>query len=315
MNLPSPWRARGDRVRLARVPRSFLASLVACLVIVGCGSGGGIGASQSAAPTSAPPTVAASTAPPSETPTPSPTATPAGGTGTIALAGLSPEIDKPALTIDTSTFTTTFVSETPAIYVLYKLSTGAADKVVSTWTKDDVVINTFSLDYPANAPWAYFELSFKGGFIPGDYEEKLTLVDSGDTLTLPFTVTGPRRAPASPTPVPSGTTAFTLLSMATFADPSQSAPDTTKFTDTYAPNDPKVYVVFALRPGLTGQVICTMTANGEEAIDPITLTYGSQNSWGSFEISSGGLFPEGDYVASLRYASSGEVVTIPFTVE
>ncbi len=213
---PRVARYRADVLR-ARRPMAW--SLVLGMILAACGSVGGSLTSPGSQPASGAASVAASTSPSATAqPTESPSASTIGGSGSIALAGLSSVIDKPAQTIDPTTFATSFASETPAIYVLYQLSPGGSGKVVSTWKKGDVVVNTFSLDYPADAPWAYFELTYQQGFIPGDYEEVLTLLDTGATITLPFTVTGPRKAPASPTPVPSGTSAFTLLSMATFAE-------------------------------------------------------------------------------------------------
>lgn len=301
-------------MRLRGLARSLVVFAVSALILTACGSTIGSPAASTPKPTSAAPSVVVASSPPASTaPIGSPSSS-AGGNGTFAFAGLSSVIDKPAQSVDATTFTTTFASETPAIYVLYKLSANTSGKVVSTWNKAGVNVNTFSLDYPASAPWAYFELTYKEGFIPGDYEEVLTLLDSGATVTLPFTVTGPRKAPASPTPVPSGTSAFTLLSMATFADSSKPAPDATAFTDSFATTAPKLYVVFSLRPGLTGNVVCTMTVDGADMIQPITISYGSGNSWGDFEISPAGTFPAGDYVATLTYEPSNEAVTIPFIV-
>ena len=321
MSLRRGMSALGDRSNPQPAGRAIVGGIIVALIVAACSSGGAPSASALQAATAAPtveatsspsPTVAP-TASPTASPTPSPTASTAIA-GTFALGGLSAVIDKPAQTIDTSTFTKTFASETPAIYVLYELSPGSAGKVVSTWKKGSQVVNTVSLDYPADAPWAYFELSYQDGFIPGDYVEEIKVVESGDTLSLPFTVTGPRKAPASPTPVPSGTSAFTLLKMATSADSSKSGPDPSTFTDTFASSAAKLYVVFSLESDLSGKVVCTMTANGSEAVKPISLQYGTGNSWGDFEISSGGSFPVGDYVATLTYSPSGEVVTIPFTV-
>jgi hypothetical protein len=312
-------RGSGDPVIAGRVRRSLVGGVIIAVILAACGSGSTPAASQSSQPTSAAPTVAASSSSPASaaattSPTASPTATPAAGSGTLALAGLSSVLDAPAQTVDTSTFATTFASETPAIYVIYQLSPGSSGKIVSTWNKGDAVLNTVSFDYPASGPWAWFELTYKNGFIPGSYEVRLKVLDTGSTVTLPFTITGPRKAPPPPTPVPSGTSAFTLLSMATGADSSKSGPDSTKFTDTFPKTAPQVYVVFSLRPGLSGKVICNMTANGSDVIKPITLSYGSGVSWGDFKISTGGKLRVGDYVATLTYVPSGEVVTVPFTV-
>jgi hypothetical protein len=317
-------RAPGGPVIPGRMCRSLVGGVIVAVILAACGSSSGPTPGQTAQPSSAPPSVAASSSPPAsaaptESPTASPTASPsdgvASGPGTFALAGLTSVLDAAAQTADTSTFTKSFASETPAIYVVYALSPGSSGNVVSTWSKGGVALNTVSFDYPAGAPWAYFVLTYKDGFIPGDYEVELKALDSGDTMTLPLTVTGPRKAPPAPTPVPSGTSAFTLLSMATAADSKKSAPDSTTFTDTFPTTAPQVYVVFSLRSDLTGKVVCTMTKDGSDVIKPITLSYGTGDSWGDFKISSGGTFPVGDYVATLTYSPSGEAVTIPFKVE
>ena len=230
--------------------------------------------------------------------------------GPIVLAGLSSVIDKPSQTIDASTFGKTFPSETSAIYILYQLSPGSSGVVQSTWNHGTVKVNADSFTYPADAPWAYFVITYKNGFIPGDYDVVLKVVSTGDTMTLPFTITGPRKAPPTPTPVPSGTSAFTLTTMASAADSSKSGPDETAFTTTFLSSAPKLYVVFRLRSGLSGKVVCTMSANGSDVIKPITLSYSVGNSWGDFAISSSGSFPTGDYVATLTFSPSAEAVTI-----
>jgi hypothetical protein len=103
--------------------------------------------------------------------------------------------------------------------------------------------------------------------------------------------------------------------MATDTDPTRSAPDARTFTLTFPPSAPAMYVVFALRPGLTGTIVCTLTANAVEAIQPLTIDYGPTNSWGDFKITSRGTFVAGDYQATLTYAPTGEVVTVDFTVK
>jgi hypothetical protein len=132
--------------------------------------------------------------------------------------------------------------------------------------------------------------------------------------TSPATPT-PAPSGAAPTPEPSGASAFTLLRMAAAADSSKPAPDSTTFTQTFPTSAPAVYVVFALRSGLTGKVACTMSANGVRLIQPLTINYGSNNSWGDFKVHSRGTFVKGDYRATLTYVPTGEVVSISFTVK
>ena len=226
MNLRCEPRVLGDPIVPGRVRRSLVGGVIVALILGACGSSSGPTAGQTPQPTSAAPSVLASSSPSaSPAPTESPTAAATGGSGTFALGGLAAVLDAPAQTVDTSTFTKSFVSETPAIYVVYQLSPGSSGKVESIWKMGDVEVNTSTFDYPAGAPWAYFELTNKDGFIPGEYEEVLKLLETGETLTLPFTVTGPRKAPSTPTPLPSGTSAFTLVSMATDADSTKSVPD------------------------------------------------------------------------------------------
>jgi len=89
--------------------------------------------------------------------------------------------------------------------------------------------------------------------------------------------------------------------MAAAADSSKPAPDSTTFTQTFPTSAPALYVVFALRPDLTGNVACTMSANGVRLIQPLTINYGSNNSWGDFRVRSRGTFVKGDYRATLTY--------------
>lgn len=123
------------------------------------------------------------------------------------------------------------------------------------------------------------------------------------------------RPTSPPTPSPTPGSAFTLLRMATAADPALPAPDAKTFVSTFSPTAPALYVVFALRPGLTGTVVCTVTANQVRTAGPITLAYGPKNSWGDFRITSRGTFVAGSYRATLTFGPSGEVATVDFTVQ
>jgi hypothetical protein len=103
--------------------------------------------------------------------------------------------------------------------------------------------------------------------------------------------------------------------MATAADSSKPVPDSTTFTQTFPTSASAIYVVFSLTPGLTGKVLCAMIANGVQLIQPLTIEYGSSNSWGDFKIRSRGTFVAGRYRATLTYLPTGEVITIDFTVK
>jgi len=103
--------------------------------------------------------------------------------------------------------------------------------------------------------------------------------------------------------------------MATAADLSKSAPDAATFTDTFATTAPAIFVVFALRSGLAGTVSCSMTANGVQVIQPLTIAYKQANTWGDFRINSRGTFVTGAYTATLTFAPTGEKVSVNFTVK
>ncbi len=285
------------------------------ILFAACGSSSGPVASQAS-----PGTSAAAASPPSAPATPAteaPVTSPAAsattrGPGPFMVAGLASVLVPSAEAINPSTFTTTFASETPLIYVVYRLRPGTSGKVRGTWQSGDLTVKEATLDYPTGSRWAYFRLSYRGGFIPGQYRELLTFVNTGESVVLPFTVTGPRTAPGSL--APSGTSAFSLFKMATRADRSTAGPDPTAFTDTFPPSTRELYVVFSLRAGLTGRVVCTVRANGRDLIVPLTIDYGARNSWGDFKVTTRGPFPVGAYVATLTFLSTGEVVTVNFTV-
>lgn len=301
--------------------RQLAATFVVATMLAACGG-------SAATPTPAP--IAARTAEPTLVPTaPASPTTPidtlaassvletAGpsGSGAFVVAGLSSTLEVNGGPPDPPTFATSFASETPTIYVPYQLAPGLAGKVTSTWKFLDGNENVTSFDYPASAPWAYFRLSYQDGFIPGDYQEILIFDETGESVTLPFTITGPRRPPSTPAPPPSGTSVFTLRRAATAADSSQPLPDTATFTDSFPTTAPAIFVVFALRSGLTGKVTCAMTANGSPLIQPLSLDYGTGNSWGDFQVTPSGAFPVGDYVATVTYTPTGETMTVSFTVK
>jgi hypothetical protein len=297
--------------------RHLLVTVVVATMLAACG---GATATPVQAPTASPSviaTVGASSAPPTATLelTSSPSSAGASGSGGFLLAGLATTLEVNAGPPDPSTFVTSFASETPTIFVPYQLAPGLSGKVTSTWKFFDGEKTVISFDYPASGPWAYFRLTYQEGFIPGDYQEVLTFDATGESVTLPFTITGPRKPPATPAPLPSGTSAFTLLRAATASDTSQPLPDTTTFTDSFATTAPAIYVVFALQSGVIGTVTCTMTMNGSALIEPLSLDYGTNNSWGSFKVTPAGTFPAGDYVATVTYKPTGESMTVTFTVK
>ncbi len=288
-------------------------AFVGAVTLAACGGS----AAPTAAPTAAPSPTPSATVAPTATLAASEAPATAGdrGSAVFIVAGLTSTLSVGADSVDPSTFATSFPSETPAIIVPFQLAPGLSGKVTSTWKSVGGEANVTSFDYPASAPWAYFRLTYADGFIPGDYEEILSFDQTGDSVTLAFTITGPRRAPATPTPLPSGTSAFTLLRAATAADTSQPLYDAATFTDSFPTTAPAIFVVFALQDGLTGKVTCTMTVDGSPLIQPLSLDYGTGNSWGDFQVTPAGSFPAGDYVATVTFTPTGEAATVEFTVK
>ena len=295
--------------------RQLVVTFLVATMLAACG---GSPATPTPAPITAPtavPTVALTASP---SPTAPPTAATAGpsGSGAFVVAGLVSTLDVNGGLPDSSTFGTSFASDTPAIYVPYQLAPGLAGKVTSTWTSvggsNPVVI---SFDYPASAPWAYVRLTRPGGFISAAYQEVLIFEPTGASVTLPFTITGPQASAATPAPSSSGTSAFTFLRMATTSVTSKAQADKATYTDSYPTTAAAVFVVFTLRSGLTGTVTLTMTHNGAAIIQPLPLDVSVANGWNDFHIDSSSGFPVGDYAATVTFAPTGEAQTVTFTVK
>jgi hypothetical protein len=297
--------------------RRLVVTVMVATMLAACGGSAATGSPPPSLASAAASVTPSPSAAPSDSPAPTETASTASpsASSTFLLAGLVANLDVNGGVPDPSTFGTTFPSETPGIYVPYRLAAGLTGKVSSTWTSAGGDTIAASFDYPASAPWAYFHLTYQNGFVPGTHQEVLKFDSTGDSVTLSFTITGPRASPATPTPEPSGASAFTVLQTASAADSSKSAPDPSTYTKTFATSAPAIYVVFTLRSGLTGKVICTMTANGTDLIQPITIDYGTANAWGDFKITPAGSFPAGDYVATVTFTPTGEARTFEFTVQ
>lgn len=133
--------------------------------------------------------------------------------------------------------------------------------------------------------------------------------------SAPGVAASPTTVPTPPpTTAPSPGSVFTLLRMARAADPARPAPDAGSFVSSFAPKAPAMYVVFALQPGVTGTVVCTVEANGARTAGPLSIAYGPTNSWGDFKITSRGTFVAGSYRATVTFSPTGESATVAFDV-
>lgn len=110
-----------------------------------------------------------------------------GGSGGIAEAHMASEVVESADGPDPATYTTTFESDAPGIYVVYRPESGSVGTVQLTWLLDGEVQLEGELDIDEDTTWAYGGITpAPGGFETGDYEVIVEL--GGDEETLEFTV-------------------------------------------------------------------------------------------------------------------------------
>jgi hypothetical protein len=115
------------------------------------------------------------------------TGAPAGAA--LAEAATTAEIDPGADAPDPSTYSSTFTSDVPIIYVVYRLEEGVGGDVETTWTREGETVYESSRTLPSDGTWAYEGLQAPaGGHELGAYEVTLTVVDTGETKVLQFTV-------------------------------------------------------------------------------------------------------------------------------
>jgi len=110
------------------------------------------------------------------------------GSSPFALAGLAASVDSSLNSIDQSTFATSFPASTDSIYADYALAPGLSGTVQITWNSPT---DTDSYDYKATDPWAWFGATVSGRFSPGANTAVLTFEPTGQSVTLPFTITSP----------------------------------------------------------------------------------------------------------------------------
>ena len=109
------------------------------------------------------------------------------GSGGIAEAHMASEVVESADGPDPATYTTTFESDAPGIYVVYRPESGSVGTVQLTWLLDGEVQLEGELDIDEDTTWAYGGITpALGGFETGDYEVIVEL--GGDEETLEFTV-------------------------------------------------------------------------------------------------------------------------------
>lgn len=105
----------------------------------------------------------------------------------IADASVASEIDQSADAPDPSTYVTSFTTDAPTIYVVYRADDGAEGTVSLTWLIEGEVAFEETFEMTADISWAWGGITPpSGGFEPGSYEVQLEL--NGDVEAIPFTV-------------------------------------------------------------------------------------------------------------------------------
>ena len=127
-------------------------------------------------------------------------------------------------------------------------------------------------------------------------------------------------AAASESPIAGATPAltgpFTVAGMAAQVDAAAHKSDPSTFANKFPASSDKIYVVFELKTGTTGTVTMDMTSDGTSILAaPLSIDYGTINSWGHFDVSLNGQGSPGIYEATLTYVPTGDKVVIPFALE
>lgn len=119
--------------------------------------------------------------------------------------------------------------------------------------------------------------------------------------------------PPASAPASVGVSSFVLAGMATKVDTSATSANPRDFV-TSIPKESKVlYAVFALKPGLQGQVNGALK-QGDKVLVSLSLHYGPKNTWGDFRINSANGVAPGNYTMVITYVPSGESINLPFSV-
>ena len=122
----------------------------------------------------------------------------------------------------------------------------------------------------------------------------------------------PHGAPGTPVLVDP----FTSAGIATTVDTGAHAVDPSTYRTTIPGKDyTSVYVVFALKPDAVGKVTMVMTFGDTNVAAPLTIDYGTVNSWGDFKINfTADGIPPGIYKAVMTYEPTGAQVIQYFAV-
>jgi hypothetical protein len=109
-------------------------------------------------------------------------------------------------------------------------------------------------------------------------------------------------------------TSFVVGGMATDIDTTAKAADPKTFVSTIPTTSKAFYAVFALKPGLAGQINGALVQSGKVLVT-LSLQYGAKNTWGDFKINATNGIAAGDYVMVITYTGNGDTINLPFSVK
>jgi hypothetical protein len=106
------------------------------------------------------------------------------------VVGMASTLDDSGDDPNPADFRDVFPAKTERIYVIYQLDEGATDTINFSWARGARELFTNSFDYKETTTfaWGWITPPSSGLFTTGSYTVTLTLVNSGDTITVPFTI-------------------------------------------------------------------------------------------------------------------------------
>lgn len=106
------------------------------------------------------------------------------------VVGMAATLDDSGDDPNPADFRDVFPARTDRIYVIYQLDDGATETINFSWARGGGELFTNSFDYKETTTfaWGWITPPSSGLFATGSYTVTLTLANSGDTITVPFTL-------------------------------------------------------------------------------------------------------------------------------
>jgi hypothetical protein len=106
------------------------------------------------------------------------------------VVGMAATLDDSGDDPNPADFRDVFPARSDRIYVIYQLDDGATDTINFSWARGGRELFTNSFDYKESTTfaWGWITPPSSGLFATGSYTVTMTLANSGDTITVPFTI-------------------------------------------------------------------------------------------------------------------------------